>query len=172
MGIDYGELDLEGLVRFLIDTANTSLESKIDDREPLQWAVGKLSRFCAAIEALEQSGFSPAQKRAARRSLISRALAAAFEIGSLATESKNTVSVIKHRGTTPARAERSRLKQESDRILSEIVAGLQRPGDEAHPYKAADAILGRVNQALEAEGHPHVGRDRVAGLLKGQPARS
>jgi hypothetical protein len=173
MGVDYGELDLEGFVRFLIDTGNASLESKIPDRKPLQWAIGKLSRFCAAFEALEQSGFiSPTHKRAATRSLILGALAATFEIGSHGTESENTVSVIKHRGTAPARAGRSRLKQATDRILSEIVPGLQHPGDEVHAHKAADAILGEVNQKLEVKGLPPVKRDRLARFIKANPARS
>jgi hypothetical protein len=53
MGIDYGELDLEGFVRFVINTGIESLQSKIPDREPLQWAVDKLDDFCVALEALE-----------------------------------------------------------------------------------------------------------------------
>ncbi len=93
---DAGEdwTELENFVRMLIDTGNASLESKIPDREPLQWPVDKLGKFCAAIEAVEQSNhLSPAHKRAARRSLVLGALAAAFEIGSHGTASKNTKAV-------------------------------------------------------------------------------
>jgi hypothetical protein len=104
---DAGEdwTELENFVRMLIDAGNASLESKIPDREPLQWAVDKLGKFCAAIEAVEHSNhLSPAHKRAARRSLVLGALAAAFEIGSYGTVSENTEGYIKAAGTAPARS--------------------------------------------------------------------
>jgi hypothetical protein len=121
-GIDYGELDLEGLVRFLIDTGNASLESKIPDREPLQWAVDKLGKFCAAIKAVDQSNhLSPAHKRAARRSLVLGALAAAFEIGSHGTVSKNTDGYIKAVVTAPGRSKLAEKREPSDKRIREAI---------------------------------------------------
>jgi hypothetical protein len=119
---DAGEdwTELENFVRMLIDTGNASLESKIPDREPLQWAVDKLGKFCAAIEAVEQSNhLSPAHKRAARRSLVLGALAAAFEIGSHGTASKNTEVYIKAVGTAPARSKAAENRKPFQKALAE-----------------------------------------------------
>jgi hypothetical protein len=112
--------ELETFVRVLIDTGNASLESKIPDREPLQWAVDKLGKFCAAIEAVEQSNhLSPAHKRDARRSLVLGALAAAFEIGSHGTASKNTEGYIKAIGTAAGRSKAAENRKPFQKALAE-----------------------------------------------------
>jgi hypothetical protein len=181
---DAGEdwTELETFVRVLIDTGNASLESKvkIPDREPLQWAIDKLSRFCAAFEAIEQSHANYPHKAVIRRSLVRSALAAAYEIGQHGTISANT-----KRAAAEAKAEEMReaggkqLQDDPDRettmrIISEVVEchRVRRHGD-AHPYKMARAILPNVNQALEAKGLDPVNRDRIARyIIKTRPARS
>jgi hypothetical protein len=122
---DAGEdwTELENFVRMLIDTGNASLESKIPDREPLQWALDKLGKFCAAIEAVEQSNhLSPAHKRAAKRSLVLGALAAAFEIGSHGTASKNTEVYIKAVGTAPARSTAAKNREPDNERIRQAIA--------------------------------------------------
>jgi hypothetical protein len=128
---DAGEdwTELENFVRMLIDTGNASLESKIPDREPLQWAVDKLGSFCAAIEAVEQSHhLSPAHKRAARRSLVLGALAAAFEIGSHGTASKNTEDYIKAIGTAAGRAAAAEKHAPDELRIQKAIAEAEKAG--------------------------------------------
>jgi hypothetical protein len=170
--------DLKQFVETLIEVGKASLQSKIPDRKDLQRAVDKLDNSADAADvvgavtrAIGQSEPGEAQEHALL--CLWGALASAYIIGSRGTLSDNSKKVAKQVQAQEMRATTSKRRQEdpTTQILSEAVDKHLRPGDEAHPYKAADAMLISVNQAIESQGVPPAKRNRIAKIIKDRPVR-
>jgi hypothetical protein len=99
---------VQDFVRFLRETGEASLKTKnLPEREALQWGVQRLGPCAMSlIGIIERSGIPRDMQKAAQLDLV-RALAAAYEIGSHGTVSKNTEVYVKAVGAASARRERA-----------------------------------------------------------------
>jgi hypothetical protein len=114
--------DVQDFVRFLRETGEASLKTKnLPEREALQWGMQRLGPCAMSlIGIIERSGIPKDMQKAAQLDLL-RALAAAYEIGSHGTVSKNTEVYIKAAGTLAGRRERAEKRAPADQRIREAI---------------------------------------------------
>jgi hypothetical protein len=168
-------LELEQFIEFLMETGKDSLKAKIPDKRELHRAATTLGIATGAVVSVINQSESREVRNAALVNLWS-ALASAFVIGSHGTLSDNSKVAASHAQAQDAREKESKRRKEDPTptmlVISKVVSQHLRPGDELHPWKTADAMLGDVNRALQAKGLRDVNRDRIVRFIKNNPARS
>ncbi len=169
--------EVESFIRHVVAVSQDVLESNIPDTETratLQEASSRLTRSTAELIKLIEGLPREADREHALYQLWD-ALAGAYLVGYGVTSEENAQAVQREQGRRARTGKAQRRGQDPiNRIIDGVVNKHRHPGDAAHPYKAADSMVGEVQGVLAEHGHNLTVkqiRGRIARLLE-KPARS